>query len=225
MYTFVDSLNKLSSLLGDSNSTDNDFWPLSIRKKELNRGECLLAVDSKDLMGYESGVLDSSNVLTLPSDWIETHVLYINNRVITNDREISITELGRYINWAGDVPYYYFWTDGAGTFNINLIGNVDQMAYKLFYFKKPTVELDATTDMSLHQEQFREATAYYAASELIRQVGKNVQADEYRAIYEAGALRADAWARKLYINKEYARPDFGQSDTCSGDFVGQGSIY
>lgn len=220
MYRFVDSLNKLSSLLGDSNEGTTDMFPLSIRKKELNIAEWALAVDAKDLLGYQSGTIDSTNVITCPSDWIQHHILIINDVPISNDREISLEDWSRYVNWGGQDPYYYFWTDAVGTLNMNLFGAVEGLQYKLYYFKKPTSELSETTDISLHPEQFRPTTAYGAASELMRQTGNNQKADEYRAIYEAGVIKADNWARKLYVNKGYARPDFGM-DGYSGDVQGR----
>lgn len=225
-YTFIDSQNKLSSLLGDGNTTSDDMFPLAIRKKELNRGEWQLAVDAKDLMGYQSGVVDSSLTITVPTDWIETYVLIIDNIVITNDREISITDLGRYYNWGGSPPYYYFWTDAAGSLNINLIGSdAEGKIYKLFYFKKPTSELSDDDDVSLHQEEFREGTAYYAASELLRQIGKNAQADEYRIIYESIVNKAIDWNKSKFIRKEYARPDFGESDASTIDIAGGNQTF
>ncbi len=224
-WKFVDSLNKLSSLLGDGSSTTDDFFPLAIRKKELNRGETQLAFDAKDLLGYVSGTVDSTLVIQLPADWFETYVLIIDNFVITSDREIAITDYHQYFNWSGTPPYYYFWTDGAGTPNINLLGSGAGSAYKLFYFKTPTSELSADTDVSLHNIAFREITAYYAASELMRQIGNNSRADEYRTIYEAGVVKADSWARKLYIQKDYARPDFGTDiNLGSTDIQGRGYI-
>lgn len=224
-WTFVDSLNKLSSLLGDSNDGASDMYPLAIRKKELNRGEWQLAVDAKNLMGYESGTIDSSNTITVPSDWIENYAFIVNNQVVTNDYEIALYDWERFYTWTGTPPYYYFWTDAAGTLNINLFGSVENVDFKLYYFKKPSSELSAITDVSLHQEEFREFSAYYAASELMRQIGKNQIADEYRAIYEAGVVKARTWSERLYVRKEYARPDFGGSNQPSVDRQGYGYIY
>lgn len=221
-YTFVDSLNKIASLLNDSNTGSSDMWPLDIRKKELNIAEVQFATDAKDLLGYMSQTLDDTNTFSLPADWIDLHILIVDNKVITNDREISLSDWKRYYNWAGTPPYYYYWTDAVGTPNINFIGSVDGKLAKLFYFKKPTAELTALTDISLHQEEFRPAIAYHAASELIRQIGKNQLADEYRAIYEANVIRADSWARKLFINKQSVNPDLGQSDASVVDRQGQG---
>lgn len=209
MYRFVDSLNKLSSLLGDGNIGTDDMWPLAIRKKELNIAEWALAHDARDLMGYQSGTIDSSGVITLPTDWIETHVLTIGGVVVTNDREIALEDIERYASYGNSIPYFYFWTDAVGELNINLIGAVEGSLYKLYYFKKPTSELSDDNDISLHQEEFRPSTAYHAASELMRQIGNMQKANEYRAIYEAGVIKADNWARKKYITKNYARPDFG----------------
>ncbi len=212
MYTFVDSLNKLSSLLGDGDDGTDSMWPLAIRKKELNIAEWALAHDAKDLMGYQSGTIDSTGVISLPTDWVETHVLTVGGVVITNDREISLEDIETYANNGSTVPYYYFWTDAVGELNVNLIGAIEGSLYKLYYFKKPTSELSADDDISLHQEQFRNYTAYHAASELMRQIGNNSKANDYRAVYESGVMKADNWARKLYVNKNYARPDLGYSD-------------
>lgn len=225
MYQFVDSLNKLSSLLGDGDDSASAMFPSAIRKKELNVAEWQFAQDAKDLMGYESGTLDSTGVIVVPDDWIETYVLIVNGRVITNDREISLTDIERYSSYNGNYPYYYFWTDTAGSLNINLIGSVENLEFKLYYFKKPTTELSADEDISLHPEQFRIATAYHAASELMRQIGKNSIADEYHRVYEANVIRANEWARKLYINKEYAVPDLGDIPNITTDTQGQGYIY
>lgn len=224
-YTMVDSLNKLASLLGDSNTTNDDFWPLAIRKKELNRGELQLSVHAKDLLGYATGTVTSTKTITVPSDWLETYVLKVNGVVITNDREISLFDIERYANNGDTRPYYYFWADTAGTLNIYLLGNVEDLSYQWYYFKKPTAELSDNDDESLHQEEFRDGTAYYAASELLRQVGKNAQADEYRAVYEAMAQQADAWARRTYIRKESAQPDLGIGDQNTVDVQGQGTYY
>lgn len=222
MYQFVDSLNKLSSLLGDGDSASADMFPLEIRKKELNIAEWQLAQDAKDLAGYQSGYLTSTNVLTLPTDWIENHLLIVNNRMVSNNREIALADYERYYNYTGDNPYFYYWVDGAGEHNINFFGSVTDAPYRLYYFKKPTSELSADDDISLHPEQFRMATAYHAASELMRQIGRNSIANDYRAIYEAMAMKAFDWARKHYITKEYARPDFGESDATTVDTQGQG---
>lgn len=225
-WTFADSLNKLSSLLGDGNSTSDDFFPIAIRKKELNRGEWQLAVDAKDLFGYQSGTVDSSLTIVLPIDWIETYVMIMNNYVITNNREISLFDWEKYYNVGASTPYYYYWVDGAGSTNVNLLGTgAEGSLYKLYYFKKPTSELNALTDISLHQEEFREIPAYYAASELMRQLGNNTRADEYRTIYEAGVQKADSWARRLYITKNEARPDFGGTEASPTDVQGRGYAY
>lgn len=221
MWTFVDSINKLSSLLGDSNDGSGDMFPLAIRKKELNRGEWQLAVDAKCLLGYQSGTIDSSKTITLPTDWIETYILIINDQVISNNREIDLADWYTYFNWGGIEPYFYFWPDAAGTMNINILGQVENLLYKLYYFKKPTSELSLITDISIHQEEFREIPAYYAASELKRQVGQNAIADEYRAIYEAGVIKARTWSERLYVRKNYATPDIGPVDTSSVDRQGR----
>lgn len=221
--TFANQQSKLSRLLGDSNTGSDDQWPIADRKKELNRGEVQLAIDAKDLMMYATSTV-ASQLISVPSDWVETYVLVINNVVITNDREISLTDYERWYNWAGTNPYYYFWPDASGNLQLNFISsNVNGQTYKLWYFRKPTTELSGDSDESLHQDEFREGPVYYAAAELLRQIGQNSLADRYQAEYARVVAKADAWARKLYVNKEYARPDFGPMvDQVSTDIQGRG---
>ena len=47
-YTFLDAQNKLSSLLGDSNTGTNNMYPLADRKAELNNAELDFAERGKD---------------------------------------------------------------------------------------------------------------------------------------------------------------------------------
>lgn len=225
-YTFNDQLNKLSSLIGDPNSTTDDQWPIAQRYKEINRGEWNLAVDAKDLMAYTTGTVSGTSI-TLPSDYIDVHLLIVNGYILTNDREISIEDYEVYVTNGGnggDTGYYY-WPDASGNELINLIGlSADGQTYKLYYFKKPTTELSATTDTSLHREEFREASVYYAASELMKQIGKAQQANDFRVVYEAFVQKADAWARSRYIKKNYARPDIGFSGVNATDIQGRSWI-
>lgn len=207
-YSFLDQQNKLSSLCGDPNATADDQWPLAVRKKEINRGEMRLAIDAKDLFGYATGTVSGSTI-TFPTDWSETYMLMVNGVIITNDREIAIADYQRYETGSGDAPYYYKWVDASGDLALNLLGSADGMTYKWWYFRKPSAELSADADISEHQEEFREGAVYYAASELMRQISKNAQADEFLGVYAQYVERADAWARRYYIDKKYARPDFG----------------
>ncbi len=219
-YTFLNQQDKLSSLLGDPNTTTDDMFPIAQRKKELNRGEWNLAVDAKDLMAYETGTVSGTSI-TLPADYIDLHILVVNGFVLTNDQEISLEDYERYASTGSNTQYYY-WTDASGNELLNLVGlSASGQTYKLYYFKKPTTELTSDSDVSLHREEFREGSVYYAASELMKQIGKNQQGDYFRGIYEAMAVRADAWARSRYIKKNYARPDMGPAGFYSTDIQGR----
>jgi hypothetical protein len=205
-YTFLDQQNKLSSLCGDPNSSTDDMFPLAIRKKELNRGELHFAVDSLDIREYATGTVASSKI-DLPADWVANAYLIVDNVVITNDREISLADWEKYYNWAGTPPYFYIW-EVSGTKSIFFIGSgVDGSTYKLFYYKKPTTELSGNTDISLHNDEYREAPVYYAAGQLLRQIGKEQEASIYLQTYDSLAQRAKAITDKSSVNKEYARPD------------------
>lgn len=219
-YTFLDQQNKLSSLLGDSNSTTDDQFPSATRYKEINRGEWQLAADAKDLVAYTTSTVSGSSI-TLPTDYVDLHMLIVNGIVLTNDFEISIEDYERYNATGGDTVYYY-WTDASGNELLNLLGtSASGQTYKLYYFKKPTTELSATTDTSLHREEFREGSVYYAASELMLQIGKAQQSLEFRTRYEAIVQKADFWARARYIKKNYARPDLGPDIISSTDIQGR----
>lgn len=225
-YVFSDQQDKLSSLLGDSNTSSQDMFPSTQRMKEINRGELNLAIDAKDLIAYATGTV-SGDSITLPTDYVDVHILIVNGLVLTNDREISIEDYERYVTYntlGGDTAYYY-WTDASGNELINLVGtSASGQTYKLYYFKKPTTELSADSDTSPHREEFREASVYYAASELMKQIGKAQQANDFRVVYEAYVQKADAWARSRYVKKNQAMPDIGPSGLISSDKQGRSYI-
>jgi hypothetical protein len=223
-YTFNDQLNKLSSLLGDPNTSSDDMWPLAIRKKEINRGELAFAKDSHLLKEYATGTVASMEI-SVPSDWLETYILIIDNYIITNDREISLADWERYYNWNGDIPYYYFW-EFSGTRKIKLLGNstnINGDTYYFYYFKKPTTELSDAADVSLFPEEYREASVYKAAAELLEQIAKTQLADRYRLAYQALVAQAIIEGEKHFIDKQYPRPDKGGDENSSSvDIEGKG---
>jgi len=225
-YTFLQQQNKLSSLLGDSGTSSDDMFPLADRKLEINRGEIHFARDAKIKKNYATGVI-ASKELDVPSDWISTFVLTIDNKVITNDREITLVDWERYFDWGGEQPYYYFW-EFSGTKKLKFLASnaVNGKTYQLFYFIKPSVALDSDSDESIFPDEYREASVYYAASELLRQVGLSVKADEMLALYAIYVQNAGEDARKEIINKEYARPDMGDDTEVldQADHQGQGHI-
>lgn len=220
-YPFSSQQSFLSTLLGDSNTSSDDQWPATQRISELNNGELQFARDAKNLREYTTDTV-ASNQIAVPSDWLGTFVLIIDDKVVSNDREIALSDYGRYSDWAGTEPYYYFW-EFSGTRYIKLIGNVNGLTYKLFYFKRPTTALSADSDVSLHPEEYRKAPVYFAACELLKQIGKHQEAALMYQYYQEYVVRANTDIGKTYINKEYARPDFGDSDTSTVDTQGQGS--
>lgn len=218
-WTFGDSQDFLSQLLGDPNISSDDMFPTSQRNRELNNGELQFARDAKNLREYATGSV-SSNQIAVPSDWLGTHTLIIDNKVISNDREIAIQDWERYYNYTGSPPYYYFW-EYSGTRYLKLLGSAT--TYNLYYWKRPTTALSNSTDVSLHPEEYRKAPAYFAACELMKQIGKHQEASLFYESYQEYILRANTDIGKSYINKEYARPDIGITDTSvQQDIVGGG---
>jgi len=223
-YTFLDQQNKLSSLLGDPNTSEDDQWTLAVRKKELNRGELHFARDSKILTEYATGTI-ASKELDVPSDWIETYKLIIDDVMITNDREISLSEWERYYNWGGTKPFYYFW-EFSGVKKMKFLAStaVNGATYLLYYFKKPTTELDADSDVSLFPEEYREASVYYCASQLLDQIGNTLLADRYRAVYNSFVDNATLDFEKKYVNRETPVPDFGDNESTDVDRQGVNNV-
>lgn len=223
-YTFSDQLNKLSSLLGDPNSSSDDMFPLAQRKKEINRGELKLALDTMMLKEYATGTVASGEI-DIPSDWIGTFKLIVGNYTITNDREISLADYERYYNYAGTPPYHYYW-EFSGTRKIKFFGTVNGSTYLWWYFKKPTTELSDLTDTSLFPEEYREASVFYAAATLQNQIGKTEIGARYMNEYFSLANKGRIEAEKHFVDKKIPRPDFGEDDQLTiVDIQGRGYIY
>ena len=218
-WTFGDSQDFLSTLVGDSNVSTDDQWPTAQRNRELNNGELQFARDAKNLREYATGTITSSQI-ALPSDWLRTYVLIIDDFVINANREVAIQDWERYVNYAGSPPYFYFW-EYSGTRYMKILGV--GTTYELYYFKRPTTALSATTDVSLHPEEYRKGPVYFAASELLRQIGKHQEAEIMMQNYAQYVERANNDMAKTYIEKNYASPDFGDSDiNQASDRQGQG---
>jgi hypothetical protein len=217
-YTFLDQQNFLSSLVGDPNTTTDDQWPLAQRKTELNNGELQFARDAKNLREYSTATISGSQI-AMPSDWLGTYVLIIDDKTITNDREIAIQDWERYYNYTGTPPYYYYW-EFSGTRYIKIIGS--GTTYKLYYWKRPTTALSGDSDVSLHPEEYRKAPVYFAAAELLKQIGKHQEASLMSQYYQEYVIRANTDISKSFISKEYARPDLGDTSTSSTDVQGGG---
>ena len=226
-YTFLDQQNKLSELLGDPNTTTSDMFPSAIRMKELNRGEWQFSVDARDLKEYVTGTV-ASNQVAVPADFVSLYVLIIvtttSQIVINANDEISLKDWERYYLYASNRPKFYIW-DFSGTKQINLIGQSQNgQTYKMYYFKKPTTELSANTDVSLHREEFREASAFYAASQLMQQIGKYTQATQMREQYQMYVDRAYEFQKEEYIDADRSVPDFGVNPSVLTDVQGRGYI-
>lgn len=217
-YAFGDQLDKLSVLLGDSNSSVDDAFPLSVRKKELNRGELHFSVDAKAIPEYATGTISGTS-FTFPSDWIETFVLVVDGKVITNDYEVSLSDYERYASDSAE-PWHYIWKVSGSWVLSFFSSSYDGKTYKLWYFKKPTTELDAVSDVSLLDEQYREAPVYWAAAELLGQIGKVTLATDRMNHYAAYVSQATQDLEKHYIKKEYPRPDMGTVKPINSNKVG-----
>lgn len=220
-YIFSDQKNFLSALVGDSNYSTSDMWPLAQRLTELNNGELAFARDAKNLREYATGTIVSEQI-AVPADWLGTYVLIIDGKVISNNREVAIQDLERYYNYAGSPPYYYYW-EFSGTRYIKTIGAAT--TYELYYWKRPTVSLAEDGDVSIHPEEYRKAPVYFAAAELLKQIGKHQEASIMMSNYADYVQRANTDIGKSFINKEYAQPDFGFGNESVTDTQGQGYSY
>jgi len=223
-YTFNDQLNKLASLLGDSNTDTDSQWPLADRKKEINRGEIRFTRDTKAIREYVTGTV-ASNEITIPTDWLETHVLIINDHEITNKEEIPISDIPRYVNWQGTPPKYYFW-EVSGVRTLTLLGDVNGQTYQLWYFKKPSIELSEITDTSIIPEEYREASVYYAAGELLDQIGKHQIAAVHRNSYNGYVSKAtEDTEKQIRVANATPTPDIGDDNETFSGVDRQGVSY
>lgn len=221
-YTFLNIQNKLSTLLADSNVGTDDAFPTATRLKELNRGEMAFCKDSKSVMEYATGTISGTS-LAIPSDWLETHILVINNQRLDPSREISIQDYDKYYNYGGTPPYYYYW-EASGVRYIYFFGSVNGQTYKWWYFKKPTTDLSGDSDTSIVRDEYREALAYYAASELLQQQGKHAISDKYRALYMNIVNEARAQVERLYTQLNYPNPDLNFVGGSTVDIQGGGYL-
>lgn len=228
-YTFEDQLNFLSTLLADSNTDSDSQWPLAQRKTEINHAEKQFAKDSRCLMESATGTA-SSKLITVPTDWLETFVLYVTvggvKYKVTNDREISPKRLEEGNLYNGDYPYYYFWIY-SGVRKITLVGSssLASASYEMFYFRQPTTALDATSDVSVFPEEYRQASIFKAASNLLLQIGQYQRSDYMLGKYRELAAQAKEVSERLYINDDPPRPDvygLGADDTTDRQGHGMG---
>lgn len=219
-YTFLNQQEKLSVLLGDPNTGTDDAFPLAIRKKELNRGELHFARNTKLLREKASGTI-VANSLALPSDWLETVTLVVGNYVLTKKNEIPIQDYERWLNYGGTIPLYYV-SEESGTRYLKFLGSGTGSTYSLYYIKRPTTELSDDSDVSLFPEEFREASVYYAAGELLQQQGKNDISDRYFGKYAGMVRDGQDYAEETYMTQSYPNPDINALGNNTTDFQGGG---
>lgn len=220
-YTFLDQQNFLSQLLGDPNTSSSDMWPAAQRITELNNGELAFARDAKDLREYATGTI-SGNQIELPADWLGTYQLIVDTYNITGSREISLEDWERYCTYSGSPPFYYVW-EYSGTRYIKLIGS--GTTYYLYYYKRPTTDLVNDSDTSKHREEYRKAPVYFAAADLLKQIGKHQESQLMMQYYMEYVQRADSDTQRSMITKNMATPDFGGDEITSTDIQGQGWRY
>lgn len=219
-FTFSDQQALLSTLLGDSNTGSDDAFPSATRKKMINRGELQFAKDSKSLLNYATSTV-SSGEISVPSDWLETFTLIVNNYTLKTDREVSVSDWERYQDYSGEPAFYYYW-QFSGTRKIKFFGSVNGKTYYLYYFAKPTTELSGDSDTSWMPEEYREASVYWAAFELMQQQGKMTIADRYFQKYTGFVNSAKAQVENQFVTKYYATPDFNITNSPATDRQGQG---
>lgn len=225
-YTFGDQLNFLSTLLADSNVDTSSMWPTAQRKTEINHAEKQFARDTKILLENATGTVASKEI-SVPSGWLETFALYVtistNKYRIDGRREISPKDLERWSDYAGDIPYYYFW-GFSGTKKIKFVGSsaVNGATYDLYYFEQPTTALDDTSDVSLIPEEYRQAPVYKAAANLLLQIGQYTRAQVLQQQYDRLVAQAKSEVETQYKNHNLPSPDLNIIESDPVDTQGNG---
>ena len=223
--TFAQQQSKLSRLLGDSNTSTDDQWPLADRKSEINRGELIFAQKSRSLIRQINGTV-SSQKISLPSGYLGIHVLFLSGQYLTGEAEMPLADAGRYLN-SGDYKYY-FWVDGTAstTRAINFIdSNANSEAYRLYYFGLPTTDLSGDSDESPLQDEYREGPVFYAASQLLPQTGKLELAEYYNQKFLQIVNEAKEETEKHVMSVIKAVPDVYPAEQLDRDVQGVGQQW
>ncbi len=211
----------LSELLGDPNTSSDDMFPLARRKAALNRGDIHFTKDSKCVREYATGTVASSEI-AMPSGWLETFTLIIDNEVIDGRRELALHDWEKY-NDNSDEVYYYIW-EYSGTKKMKFTTNsdVNGKTYTLYYFKKQTSALSGNSDESIIPDEYREGPVFWAAYWLLQQIGKMDLAAQNKAQY--GNLVAEALMKteKEYKQKNAPNPDMDTGTEFGGYRQGDG---
>jgi len=218
---FVEQQALLSELLGDPNTSTDDMFPLARRKAALNRGDIHFCRDSHCVREYATGTV-ASNEIALPSGWLETFCLIIDDDVIDNRREIALHDWEKYNDNYDDV-YYYIW-EYSGTKKMKFTTNsdVNGETYELYYFRKQTTALSADADESIIPDEYREGPVFWAAYWLLQQIGKTELAAQCKAQYSQLVADALIKTKKEYIKKHYPKPDIEAGTEIGGYKQGNG---
>ena len=226
-YTFGNQLSFLASLLGDSNTDTSSQWPLAQRKLELNESTRQFFKDS--LIGLENATGTITDMeLEIPSGWFETFSFYVTignvKYRLDNDREISPKDFERWSNYAGSIPYYYFWIFSQ-TKKIKLLGNsntINGQTYDLYYFNYPTDDLSNDSDTPYEPQEYRQAPVFKAASNLLFQIGQHQKASDFLQLYNQSVQQAKSQFSRYYLDYDLPRPDFNIIEAQETDLQGQG---
>ena len=212
---FSEQQDLLTDLLGDPNTSSDDAFPLARRKTALNRGEVHFAKDSLCVKEYATDVVASLQI-AIPSDYLKLFCLIIDDNVIDNKREIALHDWERYHDNGNVEPYFYIWTFSGTKYMKFLAGSgLNGKTYKIFYFRKPTTALDADADESIIPDEYREASAYFAAHRLLKSIGMNIRATECKGEYDRLVAEAIIQFGTEHIKKTYPEPDLGDGEVLS----------
>ena len=220
---FLEQQAMLSELCGDPNTSVSDMFPLARRKAALNRGDIQFCKDSHCIKEYATGVV-ASNEIAVPSGWLETFCLVIDDDVIDGKREIDLHQWERYESHNAGDPFYYMWTF-SGTKKMKFLSSsaVNGKTYELYYFKKQTTALDADSDESIISDEYREGPVYYAAQWLLKQIGKSELAALHRGEYDRLGGEAAFVSEKENLKENRPNPDMGPQGSDKGGYkVGDG---
>lgn len=218
--TFANQQTLLSVLLGDSNTDTSDAFPLATRKLFLNLGEMQFCKDSKCVWEKETGTISGTS-LAFPAGLLEPVALIVNNKDIWGSKQASVSDYEKYYASSSAYPTVYT-TQESGTRYFRFYGSSNGQAYTLYYIRKPTVDLSSDSDTSIIDDQFRPASVYWAASELLQQAGKNAISDKYMAKYNNYVRDGKDFAEQLKLTIVYAQPDLNIVDTEERDVAGGG---
>lgn len=212
----------LSELLGDPNTSSDDMFPLARRKKALNRGDIHFCKDSHCVREYATGTVASSKI-AVPSGWLETYCLIIDDDVIDGWRQIDLHEWERYEDHNSTDPFYYIW-EYSGTKEMRFLASsgVNGKTYELYYFRMQTTALSANPDESIIPDEYREAPVYWAAFWLLKQIGKEKLSAINKAEYDRLVAEATIKTEKEYLKENRPAPDLGDGVTFGGYSQGDG---